>query len=334
MRFYSLFFIFLLSLGGANAQFAPQVGRPGSTAIHKDNVLFVNWAQTCTVNRGYQHVGNPSLGYPTVGDSSMAVGKAGTNGVVSLGDGGNAVLTFYPAIKNKAGYDFAIFENGFQFIADSGLAFLEFAFVEVSSDGQYFVRFPAISNVDTSVQCDPYGISDAAKVDQLAGKYVFPYGTPFDLELLKDTPGLDVNRITHIRLVDVVGSIDAPYAQRDSRGVIINDPWPTDFPNCGFDVDAIGVINQNDPNSLEETLQQTLVLYPNPSVAHAAVRLHLPLWNMPAQVKVYDINGKMILTQQLNHAGDYLQAAALPKGIFLVEAEQQGITYRCKWMIQ
>jgi hypothetical protein len=333
MRAIAIIFLLLLS-GGANAQFAPQVGRQGTTAMHKDSSAFVNWAQTCKVTRGYQNVANPALGYPTVGDSSMAIGKAGTNGVVSLGDGGMAVLSFYPPVENGNGYDFAVFENGFQFIADSGYAFLEFAFVEVSSDGQYFVRFPAVSNIDTSVQCDPYGISDASKVDQLAGKYVFPYGTPFDLELLKDTPGLDVNRITHIRLVDVVGSIDAPYAQRDSRGVIINDPWPTDFPNCGFDVDAIGVIHQNAPNGEDAASAPALMMYPNSAAVSDVVHLRLPHPHAPARVQVYNLQGQLRSEQWLRSAEDGWLASTVGRGIYLVSVEQQGIVYRCKWMVR
>ena len=35
--------------------------------------------------------------------------KAGENGVVSLGDGGSAILTFSKPIKNETGWDFAIF---------------------------------------------------------------------------------------------------------------------------------------------------------------------------------------------------------------------------------
>ena len=55
--------------------------------------------------------------------------------VVSLGDGGEAVLYFNPPIKNGSGADFAIFENGFQ---DH---YMEFGFVEVSSNGLDFFDF-------------------------------------------------------------------------------------------------------------------------------------------------------------------------------------------------
>ena len=58
--------------------------------------------------------------------------------VVSLGDGGSITLTFAHPLSDGTGPDLAVFENAFN---DT---FLELAFVEVSSDGANFVRFPAI----------------------------------------------------------------------------------------------------------------------------------------------------------------------------------------------
>ena len=55
--------------------------------------------------------------------------------MVSLGKGGSITLSFDPPVSNGDGWDFAVFENGFE---DT---FLELAYVEVSSDGVVFVRF-------------------------------------------------------------------------------------------------------------------------------------------------------------------------------------------------
>ena len=48
--------------------------------------------------------------------------------------------------------------------------------------------------------------------------------------LLKDSANLDLNAITYIRIVDVVGAMNTDFARRDSRGIKVNDPWPTPFP--------------------------------------------------------------------------------------------------------
>lgn len=204
-------------------------------------------------------ISEPDSGFATVGSESSAVGPAMQNGVLSLGDGGAATLQFASPIINGTGWDFAIFENTF---LDS---FLELAFVEVSSDGQRFVRFPASSLSDTTLQTWAFGYTRPEKVNNLAGKYVVGYGTPFDLEELKDSAGIDLNNITHVRVTDVVGSINAKYARRDASGRKINDPWPTRFPSSGFDLDAVGVIHQkNNLNSGSVARQSPISVYPNP----------------------------------------------------------------------
>lgn len=264
---YSIFLFQGIYLSG---QFAPAAGLEGSTAIFKDSSVFVSWAKQCQVSRGYQNIADVSLGYSTAGDSTMALGKAGENGVVSLGDGGSAILTFDAPIVNGPSWDFAIFENGF---IDS---FLELAFVEVSSDGQNYVRFPATSNTQDTLQIGSFGALEATEIDQLAGKYRAFYGTPFDLEVLQGTPNLDLNSITHIKIIDVVGNISEAYAQLDHVQQKINDPWPTPFPSGGFDLDAVGVIHQKTSSSLSpQDVDLSISVFPNPSSEQLFVRLDL-----------------------------------------------------------
>lgn len=245
------------------AQYAPAAGVPGSTAIHYEDSRFLEWASTCNLERGWQQISDTSLGKVTVGNESAAVGRASENGIVSLGDGGIAVLTFDAPIYNGDGFDFAVFENGFP-TGDSTLAFLEFAFVEVSSDGQRFVRFPATTLIQDTAQLPMVGI-DAALVNNLAGKYTYGYGTPFDLDEVKDSVGLDVNHITHIRLIDVVGSIDPAYGTYDAAGRLINDPYPTPYPSSGFDLDAVGVLHAVGISAVNEVAGLPITVFPNPS---------------------------------------------------------------------
>jgi hypothetical protein len=185
------------------------------------------------------------------------------------------------------------------------LAYLEFAFVEVSSDGVNFVRFPASSNMQDTAQMDNFTYADARFYNNLAGKYVSSYGTPFDLEELKGTPGLDVNNITHIRIVDVIGSIDPLYAAHDKDGNIINDPYPSAFPSGGFDLRGVGVINSNQPpTSIGELLNTLQVkVYPNPAsgminiVSESDNPLHYKLTDISGR-KVSD--GKMLKATSIN----------------------------------
>ncbi len=249
------------------APFAPKAGDAGSTAIKADDAKFVNWAKGATVTRGLQKIGLLSGGYATVGTESNVIGKA-DNSVISLGDGGYAVITFNKPIANGPGADFAVFENGFAY------NFLELAFVEVSSDGENFFRFPATSYTDTTAQTDGFGYTDPKSLNNLAGKYQVDYGTPFDLEELKNTTGLDVNNITHVKVIDVVGAIDKDYATRDQYNQIVNDPWPTQFGSGGFDLDAVGVINESSTTSLNDPTASDLVnVYPNPAKSGETVTI-------------------------------------------------------------
>ncbi len=256
-------------------QFSPAGGEPGSDAIYKDSSIFKEWATGCTVSRGYIQINDTALTY--AGDSvtsnrafygtpSMATGTPkGALNVVSLGDGGSAVLTFAHPVMDGAGPDFAVFENGFKEVTYPYLYFLELGFVEVSTDGKRFVRFPSVSLTPADTQVGTFGQLDPTKIYNLAGKYTADYGTPFDLNELKDSSGIDINNINFVRIVDVVGSIDPRYGSYDSQGHIINDPFPTPFETGGFDLQAVGVINLASTVNLTETIsEKPMYLYPNP----------------------------------------------------------------------
>ena len=250
----------------ALGQFAPPAGHRGTTAIHKDSMDFTGWANGCEVVRGPVDISRPEMGLASAGSCEDVIGKAGEKGTLSLGDGGYVTLTFDTPIANGPGWDFAVFENAFDDY------FLELGFVEVSSDGEHFVRFPNTSLTPAESQVGSFGTLEAEHIHNLAGKYRLFYGTPFDLDTLADTPGLDVNHVTHIRIIDVVGSIDPDYATYDTHGNVINDPWPTAFPTGGFDLDAVGVINQ--ASTEDKGLKASVI--PNPANADSRIRLDVP----------------------------------------------------------
>ena len=224
------------------AQFAPAQDQPGTTAMHADSSAFVAWATDCVAEPGPMNITNPSAGVAGAGyPAENAIGVPdGTYGVTCLGDGGWATVTFASPICNQPGPDFAVFENGFK---SGNYWFLEIAFVEVSSDGENFFRFPAITAVQYETQIGGFGTMDPAYIHNFAGKYGAFYGTPFDLDDVEDNALLDKNNITHVRVVDVIGNIDPEYCTYDSQGHPVNDPWSTPFASCGFDLDAVGVIH-------------------------------------------------------------------------------------------
>src|SRR5262249_28253579 len=141
--------------------------------------------------------------------------------VVSLGDGGSITLTFATPIANGAGADFAVFENGFPF---NGGIYGELGFVEVSSDGVHFFRFPSISRTATTTESGTFDVIDPTLIHNLAGQFPALQGTPFDLQDLAGvSPNLNINAVKYVRVVDAVGSLNPLYAQVDSLGHVIND---------------------------------------------------------------------------------------------------------------
>ena len=213
--------------------------------MHADSSAFVAWATGCVAEPGPMNINNPNGGNAGAGwPAPNVIGyPEGTMGVTCLGDGGMATVTFASPICNRPGPDFAVFENGFENAQTPGFWFLELGFVEVSSDGENFFRFPAYSNTQTETQLGSMGCIDPSQIHNLASKYGAMYGTPFDLDEVPDDPLLDKEHITHVRIVDVVGCIDPQYATYDCQGNPVNDPWPTAFASGGMDLDAVGVIH-------------------------------------------------------------------------------------------
>jgi hypothetical protein len=261
----------------------------GTSAIHKDSSVFIAWATGASVKRGFLQISDTNIqinGSNRVSHGELldALGPAEGNSmnVLSLGDRGEATLTFAQPIRNGDGYDFAVFENSFQ--SD----FLELAFVEVSSDGIHFFRFPAHSENQFVDQIYGFGLMDCRYVNNLAGKYKQGFGTPFDLSELQNDPLLDKNKITHVKVIDVVGSIDPEFTSFDSEGNSINDPFPTPFESGGFDLDAVGVIHQAPLEVLEKEL--LVSVFPNPTSDVLVIQL-----SQPARIELLDSQWKSIL---------------------------------------
>ncbi|MDR1146102.1 MAG: PEP-CTERM sorting domain-containing protein [Verrucomicrobiales bacterium] len=152
------------------------------------------------------------------------------NPLTSTYQPGSITLSFDYAITNGSGADFAVFENGFASLYDipatggvAGGMFSELAYVEVSTDGIIFARFPSIylntaENLNITFAPSPkydnwgdiipgtdnlppeptnynYGSQDPAYIYNIAGKHGnsvgagydnASWGTPFDLDTLID----------------------------------------------------------------------------------------------------------------------------------------------------
>ena len=229
----------VLSTASHAGPFAPAAGTAGSTAIDANASEVIGWASAVNA---YQPGTDVDIGFQTPERSLGPAGNSDGNNngvtfdIVSLGRGGSITHTFDSPISNGAGADFAIFENSF---SDN---FLELAWVEVSSNGNDFIRFAGASLTSTTV--GPFSNTmDPSNITGLAGKYRAGFGTPFDLELLLGSANLDVNNISHVRIVDIVG--DGSVLDDLSVSVGPNpiyDPFPTTG-SAGFDLESVAVMH-------------------------------------------------------------------------------------------
>lgn len=306
-----LLFVFY-TIASFSQSYPPEAGMAGSTAIFKDNPLFVAWAVGISVTRGYVNISNPAVtaagsNFATAGNPDNALGYPNVD-TVSLGDGGFAVVTFNAPIIDGPGFDFAVFENG-------GPTYLELAFVEVSSDGVNFFRFPNHSQTQTAMQIGTFGTPSASYLNNLAGKYASEYGTPFDIGELPDNPFLDKQNITHVKIIDVVGSVTPAYASYDSFGNAVNDSFPTPFASCGFDLQAVGVINRSvlEVDDFEE--RKALCLYPNPANGYFYLDA-----DEVVDVTILELSGRVVKKGKVAN-GERIDVSMLNPGTYIIRID-------------
>jgi len=190
---------------------------------------------------------NPSnaLG-PATGDN-MDIVSLGDLDAGQLGSNvppGQITVGFDIPVADRNGSDFAVFENGLS-VGDS--VFAELGYVEVSSDGTNFARFPSMSLTTNLVGA--YGSLDPRDVNGLCGKNRngggASWGTPFDLAEISYDPlvlngVVNLTNINFVRVVDIPGSGDFTDTANPSNEVY--DAWVT-WGSGGVDLEAIGVIN-------------------------------------------------------------------------------------------
>jgi hypothetical protein len=228
------------------------------------NPLFFRWALAWTDYLradGQTQFSDPSLALgPVTGDNFdvVSLGDLTAAQISSAAPVGRVTTQFTSAtqttsIRNLPGADFVVFENGFVSGVDTGGAGAggvegELAYVEVSSDGVNFARFPSVSLTPSAV--GSFGTLDPTNIFNLAGKHVNAFGdswgTPFDLSDLSNNPlvlngTVDLNNIRYIRVVDIPGN-GSYFDTATPTAHPIYDPWVT-VGSGGFDLEAIGAIS-------------------------------------------------------------------------------------------
>jgi hypothetical protein len=157
---------------------------------------------------------------------------AGSTHVVSLGGGGQIVVSFDDnAVVDGEGDDLVIYENAF---LSGTLVFAELAFVEVSADGKAWVAFPY----------------DAQTWEGLAGREPVLANSINGLDPLDPASGGDRYDLADVGLEFV------RFVRITDAGETIDDPGNHSFAGTkgGFDLDAAAAIHSTDLGCVRGTL--------------------------------------------------------------------------------
>jgi hypothetical protein len=244
---------------GPNGLGRARLLQSGGTYENPDNYvnpIFFNWASSVVSYAPAPGVAgswsNSALALGAVTGDLFDIVALGDLNATQLGAGatpGSVTLHLAQPVRNLSDADFVVYENGLISAGGAGVAgqlFGELAYVEVSSDGVNFARFPSVSL--TAAAVPSYGTIDPTQIFNLAGKHANGYGeswgTPFDLNDLATDPlvlggQVDLNNITSVRVVDIPGN----GSFKDSLNHSIYDAWVTSG-SGGFDLEAVGVISR------------------------------------------------------------------------------------------
>jgi hypothetical protein len=153
---------------------------------------------------------------------------------------------------------------------------------------------------------------------------------------VKDSAGLDVSRITHVRVIDVVGLIDSEYTTYDVLGNPVNDPWSTDFASGGFDLDAVGVIHQNITEGIISAANTpTLSIFPNPAQTNQEISIQLNS-NLIEEtlLQVFNAAGTLAMSQYVSDNNASISTQGLESGIYMIKMSNSVGTFVEKLVVR
>lgn len=204
-----------------------------------------------SVNPGQGASGDPVLGLGAPVGLGLIIGSTD---VYTLGVGGSVTYEMDSSVVNAAGADLIVCENPF-LVLGTGASFVEAMFVEVSTDGTVFARFPTryVGNVGPfppTVGLPPAWYSGFAGVMPVQANLFTGYdpldavaagGDAFDLAELVDDPlvrdqKVKLDEINYVRLIDVQSGV-----AMDSSATIVWDAGLDSLASA--DIDAIVAVN-------------------------------------------------------------------------------------------
>ena len=137
-----------------------------------------------------------------------------------------------------------------------------------------------------------------------------------------------------MKIIDVIGSIDSNFCNYDQYLNKINDPFPTPFPSSGFDLDAVGVINQGPLNIILENSENILE---NFRVINGMVVFDLKsVQKADFKVEIFDLSGKIIFQKNYKNnleATQNIDIQSFKNGIYLIKISTQSQSITQKFVL-
>ncbi|MEM2914457.1 MAG: hypothetical protein QXH91_03525 [Candidatus Bathyarchaeia archaeon] len=201
---------------------------------------------------GEEYLPNNVLGAPS-GRGDFAPQSSPAE-VLSLGDGGYIILKLGRKVIDEEGADFVVFENPFFIGGNPNRIFIEAAVVEVSQDGENWVRFPFnYEPVGEDPWSNPNNFSGLAGVNPVYGNcdsdenFVDPLDPKVSGGDFFDLADIGLDWVAYIKIIDAGNAETYPESQiYDADGDAIDDAGNHGFasaPFAGFDLDAVGIIH-------------------------------------------------------------------------------------------
>ncbi len=84
--------------------------------------------------------------------------------------------------------------------------------------------------------------------------------------------------------------------------------------------------------SIADDVEKKISIYPNP--ANDMLRVQFAAAKKPAELLLFDVQGKLVLLQPINADLSVVDVSALPKGVYQAVARQEGIMHRQRLIVQ
>ncbi|MCB0698185.1 MAG: T9SS type A sorting domain-containing protein, partial [Chitinophagaceae bacterium] len=122
----------------------------------------------------------------------------------------------------------------------------------------------------------------------------------------------DIDHITHVRIVDVIGDLGS-HGTTDTAGNKINDPYPTEIPSGGFDLDAVAALSIAGwwPAGIDDVATNYRI-YPNP----ATYVLHIDGKVQLKNIAVTTVTGVAVIQSDINSQHAKVDIGHLTPGIY------------------